>query len=267
MLTTRGLDNRVGAGRMDLNRAYDQLLSGTTDVLGTTQGSMGNVSSLGWDFGQVGQGVTNDYLITAPLQTGKMFTATLTWFRDRHMVGTTSFTDASYDNLDLELWNTLGGVAAEFDFRLQQPLQQHGTLQLRDSDDRPVHVARPLDGGNVRFRRRFEYRTVRPGLVDHQRSRARGLRAAVACRAVPVVRAVGVLSNPSATLRIASDSALACGVAIRHTRYNRALAARNVAFSQRLRLHIIGHRVGLSGQFLHLARASCQHRTPVPRSP
>ena len=32
VLTTRGLDNRVGAGRMDLNRAFDQLLSGTTDV-------------------------------------------------------------------------------------------------------------------------------------------------------------------------------------------------------------------------------------------
>jgi hypothetical protein len=110
VLTTRGLDDRVGAGRMDLNRAYDQLLSGTTDVVGTSQGSMGNVNSLGWDFGQAGQGVTNDYLITAPLKTGQVFTATLTWFRDRLLSGTTSFTDASYDNLDLELWNTLSGA-------------------------------------------------------------------------------------------------------------------------------------------------------------
>jgi hypothetical protein len=36
VLTTRGLDDRVGAGRMDLDRAFDQFLSGTTDVLGTT---------------------------------------------------------------------------------------------------------------------------------------------------------------------------------------------------------------------------------------
>ncbi len=111
VLTTRGLDNLVGAGRMDLNRAFDQLLSGTTDVLGTSQGSMGNVNSIGWDFGQVGEGLTNDYLITNPLKTGELFTATLTWFRDRLPSGTTSFTEASFDNLDLELWNTLGGEA------------------------------------------------------------------------------------------------------------------------------------------------------------
>jgi hypothetical protein len=96
---------------MDLNRAYDQLLSGTTDVLGTTQGSLGNVSSLGWDFGQVNQGTTNDYLITTPLDAGESFTATLTWFRDRNMVGDTSFSEASFDNLDLELWSALGGIA------------------------------------------------------------------------------------------------------------------------------------------------------------
>ena len=111
VLTTRGLDNRVGAGRMDLNRAFDQLLSGTTDVLGTTQGSMGNVSKLGWDYGQVNEGTTNDYLITAPLSVGDTFTATLTWFRDRLMAGTTSYTDGSYDNLDLEMWSAVGGVA------------------------------------------------------------------------------------------------------------------------------------------------------------
>jgi hypothetical protein len=110
VVTTRGLDNRVGAGRMDLNHAFDQLLMGTTDVLGTTQGSLGNVSKLGWDFGQVNQGTTNDYLITLPLQLGDVFTATLTWFRDRQQAGTTSYTDASYDNLDLELWNAIGGL-------------------------------------------------------------------------------------------------------------------------------------------------------------
>lgn len=111
VLTTRGLDDRVGAGRMDLNAAYDQLLSGTTDVLGTTQGILGNVSSLGWDFGQVNQGTTNDYLVTPLLQAGESFTGTLTWFRDRTMIGDASFSEASFDNLDLEMWSALGGVA------------------------------------------------------------------------------------------------------------------------------------------------------------
>ena len=56
VLTTRGLDNRVGAGRMNLNRAYDQFLSGTTDVAGMTPRGDGHRPTRGWDFGQVGQG-------------------------------------------------------------------------------------------------------------------------------------------------------------------------------------------------------------------
>lgn len=113
VLTTRGLDDRVGAGRMDLSRAFDQFLSGTKDVAGTLQGPMGFVDPLGWDFGQVGQGITNDYLIANPLQAGSRFTATLTWFRDRttnDTVNSYSYTDASFDNLDLELWSTIAGV-------------------------------------------------------------------------------------------------------------------------------------------------------------
>ncbi len=110
VLTTQGLDNRVGAGRMDLNKAYDQFLGGTTDVAGLSHGAMGNVDSTGWDFGEVAEGVTNDYLINDPLHAGSTFTATLTWFRDRTTIGTTAYLDASFDNLDLELWNAIGGV-------------------------------------------------------------------------------------------------------------------------------------------------------------
>jgi hypothetical protein len=112
VFTTRGLDDRVGAGRMNLNRAFDQFLSGTTDVLGTAQGALGNVGKIGWDFGQVAQGTTNDYLITSPLQAGEIFTATLTWFRDRLLTSETSYSEASFDNLDLELWSTLAGSPA-----------------------------------------------------------------------------------------------------------------------------------------------------------
>jgi hypothetical protein len=110
VVTTQGLDNRVGTGRMNLNRAYDQLLSGTADVAGTLAGPMGLVNSTGWDYGQVGQGVTNDYEINSPLQAGTSFTATLDWYRDRQPVGTTSFSDNSFDNLDLELWSDVAGI-------------------------------------------------------------------------------------------------------------------------------------------------------------
>jgi hypothetical protein len=111
VLTTQGLDNLVGAGRMDLNKAFDQFLGGTTDVPGQTQGALGPVKTLGWDFGKVVQGTTNDYVIDNALQAGAVFTATLTWFRDRNTVGASAFLDASFDNLDLELWSEVGGVA------------------------------------------------------------------------------------------------------------------------------------------------------------
>ncbi len=111
--TSQGLDNRVGTGRMNLDQAFDQFLSGTTDVAGTAQGVQGTVEAIGWDFGRVAEGITNDYVINGMLGGGTTFNATLTWFRDRMTSGTTSFVDASYDNLDLELWSAAGGSAVD----------------------------------------------------------------------------------------------------------------------------------------------------------
>jgi hypothetical protein len=107
--TSQGLDSDVGAGRMNLHRAFDQLLSGTTDVGGLPHGLLGVVDPIGWDFGEVVEGLTNDYLISGVLEAGSTFTSTLTWFRDRTVLDNTNFRDASYDNLDLELWNVAGG--------------------------------------------------------------------------------------------------------------------------------------------------------------
>jgi hypothetical protein len=111
VLTTQGLDNRVGTGRLNLDRAFEQLLWGTTDVAGTGQGNLGVVNRTGWDFGLVAEGTDNDYLIGEVLPTGSKLNATLDWFRDRNTLGLTNFTDASYDNLDLELWEAIGGIA------------------------------------------------------------------------------------------------------------------------------------------------------------
>jgi hypothetical protein len=112
ILTTQGLDNRVGTGRMNLDAAFDQYLSGTTDVLGTNQGNLGMVDEIGWDYGVVVAEMTNDYFFEEDLLGGSLFTATLTWFRDRQLIRNgNSFTvlDLSSDDLDLELWSWVNG--------------------------------------------------------------------------------------------------------------------------------------------------------------
>ena len=113
VITVESLDSRVGAGRMDLDRAFDQFLSGTTDVPGTTFGDQGTVEATGWDFGAVAEGITTDYVIEPLLKAGSTFTATLTWFRDRRMFDTGNgfeFIDDNYSDLNLEVWSVTGGT-------------------------------------------------------------------------------------------------------------------------------------------------------------
>jgi hypothetical protein len=108
--TTQGLDNRVGTGRLNLANAFDQFLTGTTDVQDTTSGNLGFVSDTGWDFGQVVNGTTNDYFFNSELTNGSTFTATLTWFRDRRMSNSNFAADDSFDDLNLELWSVVDGA-------------------------------------------------------------------------------------------------------------------------------------------------------------
>lgn len=108
--TGQGLDDRVGAGRMNLDAAFHQYFEGTADLPGTASGNLGQVDEIGWDFGQVLQGTTNDYYFQNDLAAGANFTATLTWFRDRRLEGNAFAFDDSYDDLDLELWSVAGGV-------------------------------------------------------------------------------------------------------------------------------------------------------------
>jgi hypothetical protein len=112
VLTTQGLDNRVGTGGLNLAAAYDQFLTGTTDVAGLLSGNLGAISEIGWDFGQVVSGTTNDYFFDAPLAAGSMFNATLTWFRDRRINDSNTVFDDSFDDLNLELWSVVDGTPA-----------------------------------------------------------------------------------------------------------------------------------------------------------
>ncbi len=107
--TTQALDYKVGAGRINLDGAYDQYLSGTMDVPGQGSGNLGTVQTGGWDFGRIIDSTDNDYYINTQLAWGTTFTATLTWFRDRSSIG-----QAAYDNgqsdLDLIIFDAIDGT-------------------------------------------------------------------------------------------------------------------------------------------------------------
>jgi hypothetical protein len=106
--TTQALDYAAGAGALNLNRGFDQLLSGTTDVAGTSGGA---ISKIGWDFGVVTDASPNDYSFSAPLEAGSTLTVTLDWFVDRSIDLMTNATlEVSFDNLDLQVWSTNGNV-------------------------------------------------------------------------------------------------------------------------------------------------------------
>ena len=109
--TTQSLDYKVGAGRINLDRAYDQYLSGTTDIGGQASGNLGSVENKGWDFGLVRDGTDNDYYISTELQAGTDFSATLTWFRDRTSSGPTVY-DNGQSDLDMIIFDATGGTFA-----------------------------------------------------------------------------------------------------------------------------------------------------------
>ena len=118
VVTTQALDWIQGAGMLNLNRAFNEYLTGTADVPGVGGGA---IASTGWDFASLTMSTGsapvahNDYPFQLTLQTGSILDVTLDWFRD---LGDPVFTDnadpalQSLDtpdlglaNLDLEIWN------------------------------------------------------------------------------------------------------------------------------------------------------------------
>jgi subtilisin family serine protease len=102
--TTQSLDWAVGAGRLNLDRTYDQYLSGTRDVAGTGGGGIG---ALGWDYGTLSAvGQANDYPMLVALMGGTPLTVTVDWFRNRSVnVGAGTALDIGFANLDLQVWD------------------------------------------------------------------------------------------------------------------------------------------------------------------
>jgi len=109
--TTQALDFTYGAGRLDLNQAFDVYTGGTTNVAGN---GGGNVLEQGWDVGEITQGGSVDYMISPELLVGSTFTTTLNWFVNAGFQGTTAAggintTADSFTNLGLEIWRTNAG--------------------------------------------------------------------------------------------------------------------------------------------------------------
>jgi hypothetical protein len=117
LTTAQGLDWNVGAGALDLNAAYDQYLTGTTNDVSITGGT---VHDHGWAFGHVALGAPNDYFINTPLLQGTRITATLTWFVPVYFntaatadpltdaFSDTDLHDLYFDQLGLQVWLTDG---------------------------------------------------------------------------------------------------------------------------------------------------------------
>jgi len=115
--TTAPLDFNVGSGALNLNQAYDQYLSGTTNLIDSNTRTStlkgGSVAPVGWVFGHVDPNLPNDYFITTPVSAGKTLAATLDWFVDRSFSSTPdtvngigfTATDIAFDNLYLQLWS------------------------------------------------------------------------------------------------------------------------------------------------------------------
>jgi subtilisin family serine protease len=122
--TTQSLDWNVGAGRMDLTKAYEQFTAGTADVSGLGGGT---VEAIGWDYGQVSEGAPNDYVIADELVGGTKLAVTLDWFMDAgfDFEGNVP-TFESLDNLNLQVWELLDGGGSSL---IAQSISQYNNVE------------------------------------------------------------------------------------------------------------------------------------------
>ncbi|MEL7498967.1 MAG: S8 family serine peptidase [Planctomycetota bacterium] len=136
--TTQALDYTYGAGMLDLNQAFEQYTSGTTDLAGNDGGT---VQEIGWDFGVIDENASSEYFFDQRLVEGTTFTATLNWFVGRTWEGTASnggitSTDDYFTDLSLELWTVdnsqLDSLVARSDAGFINT--EHFSLELDETD-------------------------------------------------------------------------------------------------------------------------------------
>ena len=130
--TNQALDWNMGAGLLDLNKAYDQYLSGTEGVSG---GSGGSIKPLGWDLGAISLLGSNDYTFNQKLQGGTTMDVTLDWFRDRSFDPSTyEYADSGFANLNLQVWDaTTDTLIATSDSEYNSVQELHFTVPQTDT--------------------------------------------------------------------------------------------------------------------------------------
>jgi len=109
--TYQSLDLTTGAGRLNLNKTYNQYAdkphggqAGTTDVIGKdclTDGDcdQGFVAPVGWDFGWANEGGQNLYFLDNQIASGATLTTTLDWYADVSPGLEADFSGAHYNHL------------------------------------------------------------------------------------------------------------------------------------------------------------------------
>ena len=206
-------------------------------------------------------------MIGNSLQAGAIFTATLTWFRDRETIGTTAFLDASFDNLDLELWSEIGGVAQDL----------ISASNSRYNNTEHFQFAIPTSGDYMIRVRWVEelFDTVGDANFDQY-----GLAWSTATTNVPEPIVAHLdddchliwlerTASPRSVVALAAmlnAAILVAALAIGKVRTTRILN-HLLRFLNGCVCTSLARELPFNGQFLNRARALCQHRTAVRRSP
>lgn len=124
LTTTRGVDYAAGAGRMNLDAAFNQYTAGTTNVPGD---GGGHVANIGWDFGNAVSGQSNDYYLDTPITAGTLMRATLTWFVHNTWDYAADTSDQiNFDNLNLQVWRTDGTTPTSL---IAQSIGQYNSVE------------------------------------------------------------------------------------------------------------------------------------------
>ncbi len=160
--TAQALDYTLGAGRLDLNSAFTQYLTGTKDVLNGGQhisGNQGNVQDVGWDLGTATLGGKNDYFIDTRLAGGSTMAVTLDWFRDRSLTTTTNGSGDIYRRHGLRKWRITTQPVDLFSAQratesarghVDQPVQRRATLVFHAADHRLLRHRSQLSQRSLR---------------------------------------------------------------------------------------------------------------------
>jgi len=144
--TTQALDYTMGAGAMDLNAALTQY---TTSAYITTASGISSsgfnlqVANIGWAYGTVILGGSNDYTFSHLLLAGEQIGVTAAWLRSQtYDPGTDNLTDIAQAELDLKVYQILQGGNDVLVAESNSPVSttQELYFQLQNAGDYMIEV-------------------------------------------------------------------------------------------------------------------------------